>query len=162
MSSKPCDVRRLIVPASDLRHMVSRKGLLGSPLRAEIIGGCARGPEGTEAEGIVALGEADAVLVAQERAMEKGGRAPTEGTVEEELTGGGDKEIFAADDFCNLHGVIIDGAGELVTGKIVMAPDDEVAKIGGVAAGGEVLWAEAAVMEWNSLVVGNAEAPARF
>ena len=114
------------------------------PLGAEGCWGGAGGAKGAEAERIVAFGEAEAVFVAHEGAVEKGGRGPAEREVEEKLAGGGDEEVLAADDLGDLHGVIVHGAGELITGEIVVTPDDEVAEIAG---GRELLRTETEVIE---------------
>ncbi len=102
------------------------------------------------------LGEALAVVVNDERAVEPGGDGIAEGAIEEDLTGGGLEQVGAADDFCDAHGVVIDDAGELVAGQAVAAPDDEVAE---VDAGGEGQRAEVEVVEGDDFAVGDAEAP---
>ena len=59
----------------------------------------AGGAEGAEAEGVVALGEADAGGVAHEVAVEVGGCREVERALQEDLAGGGLEEVAAADDF---------------------------------------------------------------
>src|SRR5690606_13022671 len=75
---------------------------------------------------------------------------------EKELAESGFDEVGTANDFGDLHRGVVDGAGELVTGDVVFAPDEEVAE---VAAGGGVLFPEAGVGERNRFTVGHAKAP---
>ena len=112
--------------------------------------------EGAEGEGVVAFGEALAAVVEHERGVVVGGGDVAEGADEEELPKGGADEIGAADDFGDAELGVVDGAGELVTGGVVFAPDEEVAE---VATGDGALRAEVGVMERNGFAVGDAEAP---
>lgn len=112
--------------------------------------------EGAEGEGVVAFGEALAAVVEHERGVVVGGGDVAEGADEEELPKRGADEIGSADDFGDAELGIVDGAGELVTGGVVFAPDQEVAE---VAAGDGALRAEAGVVEGNGFAVGDAEAP---
>jgi hypothetical protein len=91
--------------------------------------------------------------------MEELGRIPAQGAIEEELSCGGNEKVFAAHDFADSHGMIVGDAGELVAGKIVVPPNDEIAEI---MASGEVLRAKIDVLKANLLRVGNAKAPAHF
>ncbi len=104
----------------------------------------------------MALGEALAVVVHDERAVEPGGDGITEGAIEQNLAGSGFEQVGAADDFGDAHGVVIDDAGELVAGQAVAPPDDEVAEVN---AAGEGLRAEVLVVEGDDFAVRNAEAP---
>ena len=88
--------------------------------------------------------------------MIKRGCRRSERTEEQELAEGRPDEAGAAHDFGDAHGGIVDDAGELVAGRVVLAPDDEVAE---VAAGGGMLRAGGAVVEAQRLAVGPAEAP---
>ena len=72
------------------------------------------------------------------------------------MASGGHEEVCPADDFGDLHGAVVGHAGELVGREIVMAPDDEVAK---VAASDEGLSAEGEILEMDCLTIGYAEAP---
>ena len=94
-------------------------------------------PEGADGEGVVALGEASAVLVRKELGVEVSGSGEVEGALKEELADGGLQEV-AASDYCgNLHVCAVDDAGVLVAGEAGVrrvvakgfAPDEEVAKV---------------------------------
>ena len=135
----------------------------------DVGGGEAVGAESAEGESVVALGEADAVGVAHELAMEVGGGGVAEGALEEDLAGGGLEEVAAADYFGDVDEGVVDYAGELVAreadvggvGGERLAPDEEVAEVDG---GGEGLRAGVEVGEGDGGVVGSAEAiggPAR-
>jgi hypothetical protein len=67
--------------------------------------------EGTDGEGVVAFGEANAVLVSEELGVEVDGGGEIEGALEEDLAGGGFEEIAAADYFGDLGVGIVDDAG---------------------------------------------------
>jgi hypothetical protein len=114
------------------------------------------GAEGAEGEGVVAFGEALAGGVGDERAVVVGGGGGAEGAEEEELAEGGFDEVGAADDFGDAEVGVVDGAGELVAGDVVFAPDEEVAEI---ASGDSALGAEVGVGENELFVIGDAEAP---
>jgi hypothetical protein len=111
--------------------------------------------EGADGEGVVALGEAGAVLVGEEVSVEVGGRGEVEGALEEELAGGGLEQVAATDYFGDLGVSVVDYTGELVAGEAVLSPDQEVSE---VFARGERLWAEVLVFEADRFVVGDAEA----
>jgi hypothetical protein len=104
----------------------------------------------------VAFGEAGAGFVGDEGAVEELRRREAEGAVEQKLTGGGAKEVFAADGLSDLHGGIVNDDGELIGGQVVLTPDDEIAE---VLAGDELLWAEMTVGEGDGLPVGDVESP---
>ena len=70
------------------------------------------------------------------------------------LAGGGFEEVAAADNFRDAGFGVVDYAGELVAGKHVFSPDEEVAK---VFACGEGLRAQIFVFEADGGFVGNAE-----
>ena len=114
------------------------------------------GAEGAEGEGVVAFGEPLAGGVGDERAVKKCGSRNTEGAEEEELAERGFDEVGAADDLGDVEIGVVDGAGELVAGDVVFAPDEEVAE---VAAGDGALRAEVEIVEDELFVVGDAEAP---
>ena len=121
-----------------------------------MLGGDTAFAKGAEGEGVVAFGETLAAVVEHERGVVVGGGGVAEGADEEQLAKGALDEIGAADDFGDAEFGIVDGAGELVAGHVVFAPDEEVAEI---AAGDGVLRAEAGVVEGDGLAVGDAEAP---
>jgi len=85
----------------------------------------------------VALGQADTVGVADEIAVEVGGRWVAEGALEKDLAGSGLEEVAAADDFGDMGEGVVDYAGELVAGEADVrgvggegrAPADEVAEV---------------------------------
>jgi len=118
----------------------------------------------------VALGEADALLVAEQCGVEVGDGRQVEGALEKDLAGGGLEQVGAADDFGDALVGVVDDAGELVTGQADIggvggewaAPDEEVAKgffrCAGGASCGEGLGAEVGVEEADGLAVGDAEA----
>ena len=74
-------------------------------------------PEGADGEGVVAFGEADAVLVGEELGVVIDGRRKQEGALEEDLAGGGLEEVAAADYFGDLSVCVVDDAGQLVAGE---------------------------------------------
>ena len=45
------------------------------------------------------------------------------------MAGGGRQEVTTTDHFGNLHVCVVDNAGELVAGKAVLTPDEEVAEV---------------------------------
>jgi len=110
----------------------------------------------------VTLGEADAVAVPHEVAVEVGGGGVMEGSLQEDLASGGLEEIAAADDFGDGGEGVVDDAGELIAGKSDVggaggegfAPDEEVAKVG---AGGKGLRAGVEVGEGDGGMVGDAK-----
>src|SRR4030095_4227865 len=108
------------------------------------------------AEGIVALGEADAGFIGHQLAVIKPWRGQSEAAIPEELSRGGKKQIAAANDFGDAHGVVVDHDCELITWKIVMTPNDEVAK---VFSGDKCLRATRCVRKGNWLAIRNAKAP---
>ncbi len=134
-------------------------------------------PEGADGEGVVALGEADAVFVAEQVGVDvcDGGKA--EGALEKDLAGGGLEQVGAADDLGDALVGVVDDAGELIAGQADVgwvvgeglspdwfSPDEEVAEcflgwVGGDA-GGEGLRAEVCVSEADGFAVGDAEAVA--
>lgn len=104
----------------------------------------------------MALGEAAAVVVDDELAVEPCGDGIAKGAVEEDLAGGGFEEVGAANDFSDAHGVVVDDTGELVAGNAVAPPDDEVAE---VDSSGKALRAEVFIMKGDDLAGRDAEAP---
>jgi hypothetical protein len=77
----------------------------------DFAGGQALLAEGADGEGVVALGEADAVLVGEEVSVEVCGLREIEGALEEELAGGGLEEIAAPDYFGDLSVGVVGYAG---------------------------------------------------
>ncbi len=109
------------------------------------------------------FGEADTALVSEELGVEVLGSGEVKGVLQEDLAGGGFEEVTAADYFGDLHGCVVDYAGELVAGETCVlrilaqafTPNQEVAE---VFACGEGLGAEVLVFETDYGFVGDAEA----
>jgi hypothetical protein len=101
----------------------------------------------------MALGEAEPGFIGHQLAVINVG-----GVNRDCDTGGsaarGKKQIGAADDFGNTHGGIVDHDCELVTWKIVMTPNDEVAK---VFTGDKCLRATRCVRKGNWLAIRKRE-----
>ena len=97
-----------------------------------------------KAEGIVAFGEASSGIVGHQVAMVEGGRIQGKRTIEKKLPRGGEQQVGAANDFRDLHGIVVHNHGQLVSRQVIMPPDDEVSEI---LASGELLRAEMAVGE---------------
>jgi len=112
--------------------------------------------QGAQTEGVMPLGQAVPLVVGEQGAVEKGGWSPAEGAIEQQLPRGGKEEIGAADDFGDLHFMVIDHHGELVGGEIVVTPHDEIAE---VCAGRELLVSEVSVDEADGFTVGNTKTP---
>ncbi len=66
--------------------------------------------EGADGQGVVAFGEADAVVVGEKLGVEVRWRGKIEGALEEDLAGGGFEEVAAADYFSDLGVGIVDHA----------------------------------------------------
>ena len=111
-------------------------------------------PEGTDGEGVVALGEANAMLVGKESRVEVGGRGEKERALKEDLAGGGLEQVAAADYFRDVGLGVVNNAGELVAGQAVLAPNEEIAK---VCSGFEGLRAKVFVFKVNDSFVGDTE-----
>jgi hypothetical protein len=77
----------------------------------DICGGEAALAQAAEGEGIVAFGEPDAVPVGEKAGVEVGGRGEAQGSLQEDLAGGGFEEVAAADYFGDAHGRVVDYAG---------------------------------------------------
>lgn len=122
----------------------------------DVCGSFALFAERAEAEGVVAFGETDSGGIEHERGVVELRSGDAEGAEKEELAKGALYEIGSADDFSDLEIGVVDGAGELVTGDAVFAPDEKVAE---VAAGGGGLGAEGGVLEREGFAAGDAEAP---
>ena len=88
-----------------------------------------------ERRGKVALGEAAAVVVEDERVMEIGRLGQAEQRLEQALDRGRGAQILAAHDQGHAARRIVDDAGEVVGGGRVLAREDRVADVGG--GGGE-------------------------
>jgi hypothetical protein len=71
-------------------------------------------------------------------------RRRLERTIKKELPEGGTEEVRPAHHFGDLHFRVIDYDRELISGNIVFAPDDEIAKVN---AGGSALWSERLIEE---------------
>jgi hypothetical protein len=83
----------------------------------------------SEAEGIVALREANSLPIQHQRSMKKAGWSIAKCFIKKQLPGGGKEQIGSPDHLGNLHGGIVDGTGELVGREVIVAPEDEIAKI---------------------------------
>jgi len=115
----------------------------------------------------VALGEADAVFVAEQGGVEVVDGREAERALEENLAGSGLEQIGAADDLGDALVGVVDDAGKLVAGQADVgriaggraAPYEEVAEIRSVShARSEGLRAEVMVEEADGFAVGDAEA----
>jgi hypothetical protein len=122
--------------------------------------------ESADGEGVVAFGEADALVVSEKLGVEVGWRGKIEGALEEDLAGSGFEEVAAADYFGDGGVGIVDDTGELIAGETGIVriiakgftPDEEVAE---VFACSEGLRAEVAICEGYRCAVGNSEAVVR-
>ena len=112
-----------------------------------------------ETERVVAFGKTNAGFVGHQRTVIKVWRLQAERAVKQKLTGRGQKEISAADDFGDSHRGVVHDHGELVRRHIVVPPDDEIAEI---FSRHELLRSELAIGEGNDLAVGDAETPGEF
>jgi hypothetical protein len=83
----------------DIRHLEDLRG------RQALL------PEGMDGQGVVALGETDAVFVGEELGVEVVWGEKVEDSLEEDLAGGGFEEVAAADYFGDLRGCVVDHAG---------------------------------------------------
>ena len=114
--------------------------------------------EGTDGQGVVAFGEADAVVVGEKFGVEVGWRGKIEGAVEEDLAGSGFEEVATAQYFGDGGVGVVDNAGELVARETVLAPDEEVAEIFACSEG---LGAKVAICEGYRCTVGNSKTVVR-
>jgi hypothetical protein len=73
--------------------------------------------KGADRQGVMTFGEADTVLVGEELGVEVVGSGDVKGVLQEDLAGGGFEEVAAADYFGDLHGFVVDYAGELIAGE---------------------------------------------
>lgn len=107
----------------------------------------------------MAFGQTFATFVAHKWAMVIGGDMPIESAEKEKLAGGRDEQVLPADHLGDLHQMIIDHAGKLVTGQIVMTPDHEIAEI---ATSNIVLRAKGSIFKTNRFAIRNSETPTNF
>jgi hypothetical protein len=114
-------------------------------------------PQGAEAQRVMALGEAFPPLIPHQLAVVPGRRRNTQRSRQQNLPRRRLEQISPADDLGDPHGCIVHHHGELVRGKIVPAPYQEVAKI---LPGHGALAAELQILEFDGLTVGNAKTPA--
>ena len=82
----------------------------------------------------MALGQALADFIGDQRAMVERRCLPSKCAVDEQLASGAFEQILAANNLGDAHVVIIGHHGQLVTGHIVVPPKNEVTE---VLAGGE-------------------------
>ena len=92
----------------------------------------------------MAFGKTNAGFVGRQRTVIKVWRLQPERAVKQKLTGRGQKQISAPDDFGDSHRGVVRDHGELLRRHIVVPPDHEIAKI---FAGDELLRSEMAVHE---------------
>ena len=88
--------------------------------------------------------------------MVEGRSDQAEGTIEEQLPGGGDQEVGTPDDLGDSHGGVVHHDGKLVGGRVVIPPDHKIAK---VPAGDEPLGAAAEVGKPDLLTIRDPESP---
>src|SRR5262245_24956049 len=91
---------------------------------------------------IMALGEANAFFVGDERAVEKSGRREAKRAEQQHLAERRFHQVRPAHDLGDAEVGIVDHAGELVTGRVVLPPDEEITEI---AAGYRALFTEVPV-----------------
>ena len=103
-----------------------------------------------ERDGIFALGDLGLVEIAQEWHVPEARQLPAEGLVEQDVLGRGGDPLLGADDVGDLHEVVVDDVGEMVSGEavglhehlvvdVVVVEGDGVAKFvaeGGLASAG--------------------------
>ena len=111
-----------------------------------------------EAQGVVTFSQAHAGLVCHQRAMVKGWRRQLESAVDQDLAGGREQEISAANDLCDLHRGVIDYDRKLIGRKAIMAPHYEVAE---VTPGNKTLNAKRSIDKRNRLAIRDAKTPTR-
>ena len=75
--------------------------------------------EAAKTEGGMPFGEASALVIRHQAAMVEVGRGQTQGAIEQKLSGGGQEQVFAANDLGDLHGGIIHHHGELIGRHVV-------------------------------------------
>jgi hypothetical protein len=112
--------------------------------------------EGSDFEASRSFGEAVSLGVAHKRAVEPVRWSGPEGAVEEDLAGGGGKEIGAADDFRDGGQDVINHHSELIGGDVIAVPHQKIAK---VSSRHFLNRAKISVHETNRFVVGHAESP---
>jgi hypothetical protein len=88
--------------------------------------------------------------------MEEVGGRPVQGAIKEELAGGGKEEVFAPHDLGGAHVVIVGDHGQLVSGYVIMTPNDEVPE---VPSGHEYLRTGILIDERDRFAVGHSKAP---
>src|ERR1051326_5476861 len=96
-------------------------------------------------------------FVAQERAVKICWNRIVQGVHQEQLPRGALEQVCASDDFCDLHGCIVNHYGKLIGGDIVATPEK---KVGKVAAGDELLLSGVAVVKRDRFSIGYFESPA--
>ena len=114
------------------------------------------GAQGAEAEGVVAFGQANAVLIGQQRAVKEGWSGQAESTVEEQLPSGGPEQVLPPNHLGDVHGRIIHHHGQLVRRQVIVTPDHEISE---VSPGAKPLSSAAAVLEGDHFAVRNPEPP---
>ena len=106
----------------------------------------------------MSLGQSLPAAIAEQGGVVEIRRVQTQSFVNQQLAGGRDQQVLAADDFGDAHRGIVDHHREFIGGEPVLAPDDEIAE---VAQAVEGAGAEVAVVERYPAVAGHAKTPIR-
>ena len=112
--------------------------------------------QNAQTERIVALGQAAAVRVRHQPAVEPIRSCESQRAVEQNLPRRGLEQVFAAHHFGDFHGGVVGHAGKLITRAALAPPHHEIAKI---YAGHKALRTEISIHKLNRFAVGNTEAP---
>ena len=110
----------------------------------------------TQGQRLIPLGQTFSASILHQRTMEKFGRRPLQRFVKKQLTASREQEVFAADNFCDAHRMIVHNRRQLIGGRIVLPLYDEVSKIDSGNGGKSP---QVAVLKGNSPIVRNAESP---
>src|SRR5437667_9844817 len=76
--------------------------------------------------------------------------------IEQKLPGGGAEQVGAADYFGDSHRIVIHDDRQLISGRVIIPPDDKISKI---LSGNESLSALPSVLDADRLAVRHPEAP---
>src|SRR5437899_893201 len=88
--------------------------------------------------------------------MVKVRRPKTQGTIKQELAGGGREQILATHNLRDFHRRVVNHHRELISRNVVVPPNHKIAKI---LTGYEALRAAAAIHEADILAIRNVESP---
>ena len=86
--------------------------------------------------------------------MIKERRRKPERTVEQQLPGSGLEQVFAANDFCDLHRGIVGHYRQVISRNIIVPPDDKIAEIGSSS---ELLRAATAIHKRDDFAIRHTE-----